>query len=304
VHPRRAPNDWPHSKRRPHLPGHSIRCPVEIRSPGRPIRQPPAFLEGIRSHGPRTRPLHLCQEMTQLPGDLMVLAGPTEIWEHHHATGTMRPDLDGGRQDIIQVMAVEILVIIPVMVAVILVTIQDMAVAVDIIQAVEVAVILDIIQEAVVVAILATILAQHLLGATIRVAAAVAVVVVAIILVAAAVAAVVVDIIQAVAAVILAIILAVEVIQVIIQALHLPGVITQAVDHPRKLPEEDGCTRQHAQLLLQQPGVHLQTITGPVMEVEAIVEVEAMVEVEAIVEVEVLADLASGDNDQCFQTSS
>ena len=178
--------------------------------------------------------------MTQLPGDLMVLAGPTEIREHPHATGTMRPDLDGGHQDIIQVMAVEILVIIPVTVAVILVTIQDMAVAVDIIKAVVAAVILAIIQEAAVVAILVTILVQHLLGATILVVAAVA----------------------AVAAVILAIILAVEVTQVIIQALHLPGVITQEVDHPRKLLEEDGCTRRHAQLLLQQPGVHLQTITG------------------------------------------
>ncbi len=33
-------------------------------------------------------------------------------------------------------------------------------------------------------------------------------------------------------------------------------------------------------------------------------EVEATVEVEAMVEVEILADPASGDNDQCFQTSS
>jgi len=218
----------------------------------------------------------------------MVLAGPSEIWGLHHATGTMSPGQDGGLQDIIQVMVAVIPATIPVMVAVVPGTIQVMAVAVDIIQAAVAAVILAIIQVAVaavilaiiqvaVAAILVIIQAQHLLGATILVVAAAAVIAV---------------IIQAVAAVIPAIILVVEVTPATTQAPHQLGATTQVEGHPRKLLEEDGCTQRPVQLFLQQPDVHHQTITGPAMEVEAMGEVE------------VLADQASGDNDQCFQISS
>jgi len=206
----------------------------------------------------------------------MVLAGPSEIWGLHPATGTMSPGQDGGLQDIIQVMVAVTPATIPVMVVVIPGTIQVMAAAVDIIQAAVAAVILVIIQVAV-AAILVIIQAQHLLGAIILVAAAAAVIAV---------------IIQAVAAVTLAIILVVEATPATTQAPHQLGVITQVVGHPRKLLEEDGCTQRPVQLFLQQPDVHHQTITGPAMEVEAMGEVE------------VLADQASGDNVQCFQTSS